>query len=229
MAWRSMLRVVAAAVFLWVPALAGTVQAHEIAQTQVAVSFEHDRTYHVDICTDPDALLLKLRAASASPVPRALSALERRNDIDRLAPALLAAIHVTFDGTRGDQKLARILDVSTCSAVESPMLAMTGPANPPSGAASPKVLIRLDGTAPAGAKAMTWSYKLMSGTYPLSVRLDSAETAAQWVDGIDVSAPIDVSSITHAPVQRAIIGGQLAVAVLAVALAATWRRRTLRR
>lgn len=207
-------------------ASAPTLHAHELAQTQVAVDFSAGGRYRIDLCTDADAMLLKLQAAAAEAPLRGLSLEAQHQAIERLAPVFLSSLNVSFDRVRSTPRFVRVIDASDCKTVESASLAKQFPVSQtPTGPIAPRIVIQFEGDVPRAARSMTWSYSLMSGTYPLSVRTGSHERSAQWVEGIDASAPIDIASVTRPGGRLATAAGEIAVAVLGFGLLVVYRRR----
>ena len=75
-----------------------TVQAHEIGTTRVAVSFEPDRTYRVEVVTDAASLVAKLLAAAGADSSAPVGAEDLQNRLRGLDEVFRRKLTLAFDG-----------------------------------------------------------------------------------------------------------------------------------
>jgi hydrogenase/urease accessory protein HupE len=152
------------------------VQAHEIGTTRVAVRFNDDRTYTVDIVTDATALAEKLETTAGR-------TLNPDTPPDRLQ-ALLAAADENFR-----RRCALIFD----DAADRPAIGYTVSAAIDRVSAS-TATIRLTGKIPPGAHRFRWRYGWTFASYALTIRTTASDApATEWLEGGQTSAPFPVT------------------------------------
>src|SRR5262249_41438158 len=151
-------------------------RAHEIGTTRVAVLFQADRSYQIEIITDATALLEKLQASAGrahnrdkgSASPQAL--LATFDDICR------RRLKVAFDGS----DVRPGIEYSVSLQTDNNSLALA--------------TIRLAGEIPPGARHFTWTYSWTFASYALTFRSDHSETQiTQWLEGGQTSRPFVLS------------------------------------
>jgi hydrogenase/urease accessory protein HupE len=137
--------------------------AHEIGTTRVAVQFQPDQTYEIEIVTDAASLSQKLDAsAGADPV----SVMRSHDDMFR------QRVKVTFDGSEAH-----------------PTIGYSVAAGNDAGAAA-IATIRLTGRIPANARHFTWTYGWTFASYALTIRsAGSDQFTTQWLEGGQSSPP----------------------------------------
>lgn len=158
--------------------LTGSLHAHEIGTTRVAVVFGQDQTFNIEVATDAQALLEKLNAVSGLP-----------NAPESNAPKLQAI----FQGF--DQQFHRRVKIAF-DGVEVPALA-TYSVTPGDGTSNsvPGANIRLAGQIPPGARQFTWTFGWTFATYGLTIRnASSANVATEWLEGGDSSTPFPLAA-----------------------------------
>ncbi|MEO5923027.1 MAG: HupE/UreJ family protein [Bryobacteraceae bacterium] len=142
-------------------AVALAAQAHEIGTTRVSALFKDAGTYVIEVVTDAAALEEKLAAAQGSPVtPAQFEELFRQR------------VKVAFDGAT----VHPAISYSVVPAIDAQ--------------SAPAATIRLTGSIPAGARHFTWNFGWTFATYSLEIRNQSSQTATQWLEGGDTSAPV---------------------------------------
>jgi len=156
----------------------GTLRAHEIGTTRVAVLLEERRTYDIEIQTDAAALVEKLEASAGRPLSADIS------------PARLQAVLQELDGTFRD-RLKIVFDGS--EARPAIAYAIVPPADASSGVVA---TIRLTGNVPPAARDFTWSYAWTFATYAMTIRgREFDNPASQWLEGAQTSAPFALASL----------------------------------
>ena len=132
---------------------------------------EPSSTYRIEIVTDAQALLDKLRHADGvGPVDPSSEDLGRELD------------------ARGRRILTRI----ALAADEHPLIAAArwSVAPPTSPGAAWSATIVLEGTLPHGVRHLTWSYGWTFAKYAFSVRRPDGSSSTEWLDGDQLSAPV---------------------------------------
>jgi hypothetical protein len=178
-------RVLAAMLLLGASNAAG---AHEIGQTQVTTTFSQNGRYQLDIVVDPDVLLTKLQVRSGQAPQAAPDRTERDRRIAALGSTLVDAIQLAFDGTTVRPQFRYL-----------PASALTDLAAAPS-------VVRLTGTAPAGAHTLRFGYGLAMGAYALNLRIGDSPQQTFWVDGPQLSE--QMSLMPAPPATRAAVAWQ---------------------
>jgi hydrogenase/urease accessory protein HupE len=148
------------------------VDAHEIGTTQVRLAVGNGR-WSAQITTAPQSLLDKLESAAVRPRVSGLTGDAYRNALAPLLPAFAGDIAVSFDGVRAPAQVS-------IEQLEQPD-DITRPAF---------VVIRAEGTMPASAKTLRWSYGLVYSTYALLY--SGTQT---WIEGDATSPPLPVARI----------------------------------
>ena len=168
---------------LWLPVWSA--QAHEIGTTRVGLVLQRSGTYRVEIATDAQALLDKLRR------------------IDGLGPVTLAEDDLGREmDTRGHSIMAR----AVLAADRRPLAAaarwrVTPPTAP--GAAWAATIV-LEGTVPAGVRHLTWSYGWTFAKYAFVVHRPDGSSSTEWLEGDQESAPVPLERAAPAPTRAAI-------------------------
>ena len=152
-----------------------TIEAHEIGKTQAVAVFEPSRgSYQVDIAVDPDALLTRLQILSSGRVTPTTGRDERDREIAALGATFLEATHVRVDGVEERPHFEY-----------RPASALNDFAQAPSS-------VRLSGTLPPGAKALTFSYALTDGTFALVARVGASPAQTFWLESGRESAAVSL-------------------------------------
>jgi len=148
-------------------------QAHEIGTTRVALSLGPSAAYHVEIVTDAQALVDKLRRADgAGPLNPATDDLGR--NLDAHGQRIMTRVALAADG--------RPVSASTRWRIAPP----TSP-----GAAWSATIV-LEGLLPTGVRSLTWSYGWTFAKYAFSVHRRDGSSSTEWLDGDQQSAPVPV-------------------------------------
>ena len=153
--------------------LAGSLQAHEIGTTRVAVQFRPDQTFNIEVATDAQALLEKLNVTSGLPPAPETNVTKLQSTLQAFDQQFHRRVKIAFDG------------------VEVPAQA-TYSVTPGDGTVNsvPGANIRLQGNIPPGARQFTWTFGWTFATYGLTIRNASSDNVAtQWLEGTDASAP----------------------------------------
>ena len=148
--------------------------AHEIGKTQVTATFDPTSVYQINIAVDPDALLTKLAVFSGQPLPSALDRAQRDHRIEALASVFLEAVRIDFDGVADRPHFQY-----------RPASALNDYAAMPS-------IVRLTGRTPAGARVVTFAYRLAMGSYALNVRIGDSPQQTLWLEGGHSSDPMSL-------------------------------------
>jgi hypothetical protein len=158
---------------LWVLAITGLVNAHEIGTTRVSVLFPGGQTYDIAIVTDATALAEKLDpAAPADPDPRRLQAL-----LSGFEEKFRQRVKIAFDETEVRPEIA----YAVAPAIDA--------------ASVPAATIRLTGRIPANARHFTWTFGWTFASYALMVRSGaSAAPVTQWLEGNQKSPPFAIGA-----------------------------------
>lgn len=165
--------------------LSGTgLYAHEMGTTRVSVVIHDDQTYEVEIVTDATALAEKLEASAGRSLPADMSAAGLRSLLTDCDEQFRTRVKLAFDG-------AEVRPAITYSAT------------PGTGAGSVSgATIRLTGHIPPRARQFTWNYAWTFALYALTIRSAASENpATQWLEGGQISAPIELASLAP-PVDR---------------------------
>ena len=147
------------------------VSAHEIGTSRVAIVFDQNRTYDIELVTDATALGEKLESVAG----RELS-----------SKADAAFLQSLFIGT--DQRFRQRVKVVFDGAEVRPEItyAVVPPIDATSAAAA---TIHLKGDIPPGAKQFTWTFGWTFASYAFMIRNGvSAQPATQWLEGGQTSA-----------------------------------------
>ena len=170
-------------------ALAPIVDAHEIGKTQVVATFTTSGTYQIDIVVDPDALLTRLQILAGGDVQAPATRDERDHQIAALMATFAHAAQVRFDG------------------VAAPLTPVYQPASAFSDLTSSPSAVRLAGSVPSDARAMTLSYDLATGTFALVARVRDSAAQTVWLEGGRESAPISIMA-PPPPLSTAAVAGR---------------------
>ena len=169
--------VVLTAILLTASALVATPRAHPGAAFDVIIDVSATRSIDVLLTTDPESLVLKLRALAdeserASNPPSHLP----------LAEQIAQHRNTLLDGVSlraGDQRLPL-----NWVGVERPAAVEDGRAG--------KLVVRMRGELPPQTETIQFSTPLVFGSYPLIVRRAGNDDEIQWLQGRAASAPIDL-------------------------------------
>lgn len=171
-----------------------TLDAHEIGKTQVAAVFEPARrTYQIDVAVDPDALLTRLQILSSGRVTSTPDREARDREIAGLGAAFLNATRLKIDGVEQRPDFEY-----------HPAPALSDFAQAPS-------TVRLTGTLPAAAQAVSFSYALTDGTFALVARVGDSAPQTLWLDRGRESAPISLAAPPPPPSTAEVAGRYLAL------------------
>jgi hypothetical protein len=167
--------------------------AHEIGTTRVAVVFQQDDTFEIEIVTDAASLVEKLDAMSPAPTDLPTRPGDRLRLLDELFRERVA---IEFDG----DPVRPTTEYAVSAATPSEPAVAT---------------IRMRGTIPEGARQFTWRYGWTLSTYAMTVRRGGTDqVAGEWLEGDQASTPVALA----APEQRA---DRMSVAIAYLALGFT--------
>ena len=153
-----------------------TLSAHEIGTSRVAVQFDNDRRFTIDVVTDAKALLAKLEAShgGTSAIPSDDTTLSRR--LETLDDIFRGRVLVAFD---------------ECPVPTTVAFAVTPAAD---GWATPIATIRLTGQVPEGSRRFTWRYGWTFASYALAIRTPaSPDATTEWLEGDTSSTPFPIA------------------------------------
>ena len=153
-----------------------TLSAHEIGTSRVAVQFDNDRRFTIDVVTDAKALLAKLEAShgGTSAIPSDDTTLSRR--LETLDDIFRGRVLVAFD---------------ECPVPTTVAFAVTPAAD---GSATPIATIRLTGQVPEGSRRFTWRYGWTFASYALAIRTPaSPDATTEWLEGDTSSTPFPIA------------------------------------
>jgi hydrogenase/urease accessory protein HupE len=143
----------------------------------VAVFFQEDRTYAIEIVTDAASLVEKLEASAGSLPPA------------DTGPARLQSLLTSFD-EKFRQRVKIVFDASDVR----PAIAYSVTPGTNAGPAA-VATIRLTGQIPEGARHFTWTYAWTFASYAMTVRSAASENpATEWLEGGQSSAPFALTS-----------------------------------
>lgn len=171
-------------------ALPRDASAHEPGSTRVDVIVEATGAVSMLVPVDP-VMLWRLRELDAGRVPAGRPDLSTlRGERREYEVMVQRAVQLHADGT----PLPLVVQASDWS--DSTMQVSTD-----TGVAS--VLVTLSTRLPPGTRAMTWSYALPVGPYPLRVlQPGRAEPQATWVVGDRTSVPLSLAPVGHLALAR---------------------------
>lgn len=164
-------------------AFAADACAHEIGTTRVSFTVHQDHTWSAEITTPPTPLLNRLEAAARQPLSNAPDETTLRTRLNAFRPEISRKIEVRFDD------VAAPVEVSFAWSGES-----TDATRPLA------VMLRAEGPVPAGARDVTWRYRLVYSTYAVvfsSEDMQGNETL--WLEGDTRSALFPVLTHTRSP------------------------------
>lgn len=138
--------------------------AHEVENTHVVISLSADGRYQVDILNDADWLWLRLTPTPAPLPPYA----ERARQLGEWTDRFRDGVTVMFDRQRVPVERVEYVPPAT----SDPSM--------PMGSGDPG-LMRLTGTAPAGARTLQFAYRLVVDPFPLTIQLASGEPVTRWL------------------------------------------------
>ena len=162
--------------------------AHDLERTLVALSFQPDGTFVLDVSNDPNWLLLRLERFAGGQVPDRLTADARDARLRALAPVFIDRVVLFVDGH----------EVRPTSADYQPP--------PPANGGGPALATyRLRGTMPATARTLRWLYGLVIDPYPLTVTRVDGAAHTEWINGSDWSGTIDLSGQFREPSRLEIV------------------------
>lgn len=156
----------------------GPAWAHELERTHVAIAFNTDGTFVLDISNDPNWLLLRLASFTGERVPPGLTPAARDARLGELSAVFLDRVVLFVDGH----------EVRPSSAEYLPPRPQTA-ADP----LPPLAMFRLRGEMPTNARALRWLYGMVIDPYPLTVRRADGRAATEWIQGSNWSGTLDLS------------------------------------
>jgi hypothetical protein len=164
-------------------AFAANACAHEIGTTRVSFAVHQDHTWSAEIATPPTPLLNRLEAAARQPLSNAPDEATLRTRLDAFRPDISARIEVRFDDVTAPVEVSFAWSGEAADATRP--LAVT---------------LRARGPVPAGAREVTWRYRLVYSTYAVVFSSDGMQGSdTQWLEGDASSAPFPVRADTRAP------------------------------
>jgi hypothetical protein len=168
----------ALAVLVCVIAWLGSLEAHEIGTTRVAVSFAQPGRYDIEIVTDAAALAEKLETVAGSAGASAVSTPAVPSDatLTALDAVFRQRVRIEFDGTAAHPAISYAI------------------ARPADALSPPVATIHLSGEMPRGARQVTWTYAWTFASYALTVRSAGATVSTQWLEGGQTSAPLSLTT-----------------------------------
>ena len=151
----------------------GSIGAHELGTTRVALSIGEDRTFRIDIKTDAAALIEKLeRTARRAGHPLETAVLSERLLLETV---FREGFNLSIDGLRLAPAIDYIVDT------------------PEDGSAA-GVTIRLAGELPPRAATLAWAYSWTFTPYAFTVVGRAPDDAAvQWLEASQTSAPVAIA------------------------------------
>jgi hypothetical protein len=176
-------------------AMAAGTRAHEIGTTRISFTVHQDQTWSAEVTTPPTPLLNRLEGATGQPRSSPPDEDALRAELDAFRRDISRKIEVKFDG------------------VPSPVEVSLGWSGESAAATRPlAVLLRARGPVPAGARNVTWRYRLVYSTYAImfsSEGMQGSET--QWLEADTQSSPVPVLADTHLPTTLEILAQYLAL------------------
>ncbi|MEO8483392.1 MAG: HupE/UreJ family protein [Acidobacteriota bacterium] len=159
-----------------VTALGARISAHPVSTTTVSVAVDRSGRFVATITGDADALIAKLDALSAIPLPAdsAVAPGQRAARLDALGDALLAGISLEFDSRRSTPQV-----------------------QPAEISAAGQATIRLIGDVPKDARAMAWASSLVFGSYPVALRGADGRETVVWLQGPERTDAVPIDGPGH--------------------------------
>jgi hydrogenase/urease accessory protein HupE len=162
---------------LWLAASGARLLAHELGTTRVVASFADGQSI-VDISGDAATLLARLEALDRRPRSGPLASPEYPKRIALLGNELAKHARLTFDTGAAEPHV---------ECVEEPSRG----GSPAEYAGAPRVIIRLRGPIPPGARTFTWRYDLTSASYALTAKAAGGrQDTTVWLEGGQESGPL---------------------------------------
>jgi hypothetical protein len=148
----------------------GAAAAHEAGTTRVAVAFDEDRSYRIEIVTDASALAEKLEAAAGRQLPADATAALFERIMQSSDEVFRRRLRVQFDGSEARPDATYRIE-------------------PPADATSvAAATITLRGQIPKQAQRFTWSYGWTFTSYALTLRDRGSESPVdQMLEGDQAS------------------------------------------
>ena len=163
--------------------------AHELGKVQVYADFLKDGTYRIDLVVDEEHLTPADEGGpSGKPRDGAIQGLDGELDrrFGRFFRSLVNGSTIAFDG-RPVRSEAEIVP-------------------PEPGTYAGRMMLRLHGPIPGGARTFTWSEAAPLGSYPLVPRNEGDEsTAWQWLEAGITSQPFSLSEAVIPPTRLEIV------------------------
>lgn len=160
---------------------AADARSHEIGTTRVSFTVHQNHTWSAEIATPPTPLLNCLELASRQPLSNAPDETTLRTRLDAFRSEISRKIELRFDDVDAP------VEVSLAWSGE-----LTDATQPLA------VILRAEGPVPAGARAVTWRYRLVHSTYAVvfsSEGMQAKETL--WLEGDTRSAPFSMLADTR--------------------------------
>ena len=172
-------------------AAAGTAPAHDLERTQVAVRFDSDGTFQIDVRNAPAWLLERLESLSGEPISGRLDADARDRRLGELRPVFARWVWVFFDG----QRLQVVPEYVAPDTPDNPSAPQLG-------------TMRLRGVIPEGATSFSWAYGLVVDPYPMLLTGSDGRLITHWVQGDLESDRFEIADIT-APTRWEVVSNYL--------------------
>ena len=180
--------------FALLPIAAGA-RAHEIGTTRISFTLHQTQTWSAEVITPPTPLLNRLEAAAGQPLSSAPDVDALRAGLDAFRRDIARKIEVKFDG------------------VASPVAVSLAWSGESADATRPlAIVLHAHGPVPAGARNVTWRYRLVYSTYPVvfsSEGMQGSET--QWLEADRQSLPVSVVADGHSHTTLEILAQYLAL------------------
>jgi hypothetical protein len=175
---------------------AGMAFAHDLERTQVAIIFETDGDFVLDIANDPQWLLLRLESFAGGLVPPHITPDARDTRLRELAAVFIDRVVLFVDGHEIRPTSAEYVPPSQSSATDL---------------RPPLARFRLRGRMPNDARTLRWLYGLVIDPYPLTIERADGRSRTDWITGSDWSGIIDLSGQFHQPTRTEIARDYLAL------------------
>ncbi|MEE2635973.1 MAG: HupE/UreJ family protein [Acidobacteriota bacterium] len=164
----------------WLMASQAT-RAHELELTEVHVSFSNDGRFTIDVMNDPGWLLMRVEPFSGLGLSGRLDPPARDRRLTEMEATFAEWVHLYFDGTRADVKVA----------YRSP--SAEGPA---AADGTSLGVMRLVGQVPEGASTFSFAYGLIMDPYPLLIRDRGDDVITYWNVGEFETEPFRLGDLT---------------------------------
>jgi hydrogenase/urease accessory protein HupE len=155
---------------------AATADAHEIGTTQVRFTLRQDHTWTAEITTPPTPLLNRLEAAAGQPLSAAADQATLSGKLEPFRTHVARRIEVKFDGVASPVEVSLAWSGEVTD-IERPLA----------------VVLQARGPVPAGARDVTWRYRLVYSTYAVVFSAGGMQgSETQWLEADALSPPFPV-------------------------------------